>query len=82
MELKFRGILSNILETDEFDLVLLNTAPARFAYNIIAKGNLILCKNDIQVIDFIELTNKTFLDFKYFKDEFNIEFQRRIGLTV
>ena len=60
------GILMDMLETDEFDLVILNTAPMRFAYNILKSGKLEFCNNKDSLIDFTEQTNKMYLDFRFF----------------
>lgn len=75
------GVISDTLHIDDFDLVILNTAPPRFAYNILKSGRLLFCKDKEQTIDFMEKTNKYYLDFKYYKDQFNSIFQEKIGIN-
>ena len=74
--------VSSILETDDFDLVLLNDAPVRFSYNIIKTGKLLFYTEKMTLINFIDKTVLKYLDFKYFKDEFDRTFQEKLGLSV
>jgi len=39
------GTIEDALKTEEFDLVILNTAPLRFAYNILKTGRLEFCND-------------------------------------
>jgi len=66
--------ISKILQTDEFDLVILNNASLRFAYNIISTGKLIFVKNMNPLIDFTEEIVNRYLDFKFYQEEFNSVF--------
>jgi len=75
------GVISDTLHIDDFDLVILNTAPPRFAYNILKSGRLLFCKEKEQTIEFMEKTIKYYLDFKYYKDQFNSIFQEKIGIN-
>lgn len=73
------GVFNEQLKTEEIDLVLLNDAPVRFSHNIIKSGKLLFC-SDVDVLkDFIEKTVKVYLDFRYFRDEFDKEFLKGIG---
>ncbi len=77
--LELIGIISEHLNTDEFDLVILNTAPQRFVHNILKTGKLQFCKNNTFLIDFMEMNNKMYLDFRYFRDQFDEIFLKRIS---
>ena len=52
------GIFNETLKTNEVDLVILNYDPIRFAYHILKTGKLLFCRNQNQLIDFIEKTVK------------------------
>ena len=73
------GTIENVLKTEEFDLVILNTAPMRFAYNILKTGKLEFFKDRNVLIDFIEKTNKMYLDFKFFREQFGKTFLEKLG---
>jgi len=73
-ELSLRAKISDILLTDEFDLVVLNSAPVHFAFKIIKDGKLLFCKDEMILTSFIEKTISYYLDFKYYKEEFNSVF--------
>jgi len=78
--LKIYDITSDILKTDEFDLIILNQAPLRFANNILRTGRLLFCKDTKQLSAFIEMNYKYFLDFKFYKQQFNKSFQHHLGI--
>jgi hypothetical protein len=59
--------------------VILDTTPIRFAYNILKTGRLEFCKDRNVLIDFIEKTNKMYLDFKYFWEQFDKTFLEKLG---
>ena len=73
------GIFNRIFKTDEIDLILLNDAPARFAFQILKTGKLLACKNQSDLIDFNEYVIKTYLDFNYFRKNFDSAFLKGIG---
>ena len=79
-ELSLRETISNFLHTDEFDLVVLNSAPVSFAKNIICTGKILFINNKPLLIDFIERTNMQYLDFSYFRNQFLNEFMKRSGI--
>ena len=74
-ELDLRSTIAQVLETEEFDLVNLNLAPAKFAHNILTDGKLLFCKNNPVLADFIEKNTREYLDFKYYRDEFDRTFR-------
>ncbi len=78
-ELELIGLIMDVLKTEEFDLIILNTAPLRFTYNILKEGKLIFCKNRMQLIDFREKTVKYFIDFKFYRRQFDNIFLQGIG---
>ena len=73
------GLFVDILKTDEIDLVLMNDAPLKIAYEILKTGKLLYCNNEIELINFFEETVKYYLDFKFFRDNFDAVFLKGIG---
>jgi predicted nucleotidyltransferase len=73
------GIFSDILGTDEVDLVILNDDPLRFSYGILKSGNLLYCRDKNQLIDFTEKTVKRYLDFAPVRRQFDRVFLEGIG---
>ena len=73
--LDLRSTIAEVLKTEEFDLVNLNLAPARFAHNIITDGRLLFCNNNPVLADFIEKNTREYLDFKYYRDDFDRTFR-------
>ena len=69
----------DVFKTDEIDLVLMNDAPAGFNYNIFKSGKLLYVRDKSGLSDFQERIIKEYLDFKYFRDEFDSGFLERIG---
>ncbi len=80
--LELIGVFNDHFETDEIDLVLMNDAPMRFSYNIIKSGKLLFCSDSDVLKDFIEKTVKLYLDFRYFRDEFDKEFLKGVGYEI
>ena len=77
--LELIGLFNEQFESDEIDLVLMNDAPMRFSHNIIKSGKLLFCSDSGLLRDFIEKTVKVYLDFRYFRDEFDKEFLKGAG---
>lgn len=80
VELKLREIISETLNTDETDLVILNFAPPNFVKNIINNGKLLFCNSENQLIDFIEITSQQYLDFIYYRNQFLNTFKEFAGI--
>ena len=78
--LKVFGIVSDTLKIDEFDLVILNRAPLRIAHNILKTGRLLFCNDKTQLAGFIEINYKRYPDFMFYKNQYNADFRKRIGL--
>lgn len=79
-QIDIEGIVSQTLSTDEFDLVILNTAPLRFAYRILKDGRLVFVRDREQLIDFRERVVKLYLDFSHYRQSFDEVFRQGIGL--
>ncbi|MFW6101104.1 MAG: type VII toxin-antitoxin system MntA family adenylyltransferase antitoxin [Bacteroidota bacterium] len=77
-ELDYRVYITDYLHSEEFDLILLNRAPLRFAHSVLREGKLLYCKNTTAVINFSEYINKHYLDFKFQKSEFDRIFQEEL----
>jgi len=79
IELNLREVIESTLKTEEFDLVVLNSAPPGFSYNVLKTGKLLFCKDREQLINFRERVVKYYLDFRYFRDQFTSAFLEGIG---
>ena len=77
--LEILGEFNDALKTDEIDLILMNDAPDRFNYNIIKSGKLLFMRDKSKLSDFQERIIKEYLDFKYFRDDFDSGFLTGIG---
>lgn len=73
------GKFNDVFNTDEIDLVLMNDAPVRFNYNIIKTGKLLFVRDKLMLADFQEHIIKKYLDFKYYRDDFDSGFLKGIG---
>jgi predicted nucleotidyltransferase len=73
-------IVSDLLKIDELDLVILNEAPVRITHNILKTGKLLFSKDNAQLAEFIEINFKLYPDFMFYKNQYNSEFQKQIGL--
>lgn len=51
----------------------------RFGYNILRTERLEFCKDKNFLIDFTEKTNKFYLDFKFFREQFGKTFLEKLG---
>ena len=70
---------NDAFKTDEIDLILMNNSPARFNYNIIKTGKLLFVRDKSILANFREHIIKEYLDFKYFRDDFDSGFLKGIG---
>jgi len=80
IHLEIIGEVLELLSINEVDVQLLNTAPPRFAHNILSTGKLVFCNNKNHLIDFTERNTLQYLDFKFYRDQFNYYFQQGIGI--
>lgn len=77
--LELIGIFNTIFRTDEIDLTILNDAAFRFCFVVLKTGKLLYFKNKTELIDFRDQVMKNYLDFKYFRDDFDHTFLKGIG---
>ena len=73
------GTFNSVLRTDEVDLVLMNDAPMKFCHEIFKTGTLLYCANTGELADFSERIIKRYLDFRYFRDNFDETFLEGVG---
>lgn len=78
-QLSLLGLANFIFKTDEIDLVILNEASPRMAYNILKTGMVMFIRDKNLYTDFRERITRHYLDFKYFRDSFDREFLEGIG---
>jgi len=77
--LELIGLFNETYKTDEIDPVVLNDAPLRFAHTIIKTGRLLHIADKAALIDFYDRISKLYLDFRYFRDQFDEAFLEGIG---
>jgi len=70
--------LSQLLNFDKLDVVILNNAPLPFRYDIIVSGNLIYSKNDELRRDFEILFTKKYLKFKPYLEHYDKYLESRL----
>jgi predicted nucleotidyltransferase len=70
--------ISNILKTNEVDLIILNEAQPSFAYEIIKEGKLLYCNDEEKLKIFIEKTVKEYLDTSSIREEYYFHLRERI----
>jgi len=78
--LKISGIATDMLKVEEIDLIILNEAPLRIVHNVLKTGNLLFCTDPVQLAGFIENNYKRYPDFMFYKNQYNADFRKRIGL--
>ena len=64
-------IVSDLFESDDLDLINLNSAPLSLQYGAIKSAKILLLNNREEYIDFWDQTVKYYLDFKPLLDECN-----------
>jgi len=79
-QLDLIGIVADQLDTEEFDLIILNNAPLRFSHQILKNGKKIFVKDDRQLGEFQERVVKKYLDFLHYRREFDRTFLGGLGL--
>lgn len=65
------GIITDLLQSDDIDVINLNTAPLSMQYGAIKQSKILLLNNRVEYIDYWEKTVKYYLDFKPLLDESN-----------
>jgi len=78
-ELDLTGTCNAIFQTDEIDLIILNDAPPRIAHHILKSGELLFLRNEMEYLDFSERIQRQYLDFKYYRNNFDQAFLEGIG---
>lgn len=77
-ELELIGNISEILCTDDFDLVILNNCPPYLQYEVFSTGKLIYEKDRDFLCDFKVRSLENYFDLKYIYDEYNYYLKKRI----
>lgn len=77
LKMDLLGRINHFLETDEVDLVVLNTAPISIAGRVLLKRKLLYCRNDFLRHRFESLSLRKFFDFRVFEENL---LARRFGL--
>ena len=79
LRLRLTGLIMEIMATEEFDLVILNTAPTRFSHAVMKEGVLLYIQDRNQLDEFREQNTSRYLDFLYYRREFDKFFLKRMG---
>lgn len=64
-ELNIEVEISELLRTDQIDLVNLNKAPLLLKYNVVASGKIIFESDNEKTSDFLEKVYNEYCDFEY-----------------
>jgi len=78
-QIELLGRFNDFFGTDEIDLVVLNDAPPRLSFNILKDGKLLFLRDKKAIIDFREQLLNYYLDFKYFRENFDRTFMKGVG---
>ncbi|MEW6609353.1 MAG: HepT-like ribonuclease domain-containing protein [bacterium] len=70
--------LSQVLNFDKFDVVILNNAPLPFRYDIITKGRVIYSKDDELRREFEDLSTKKYFKFKPYLEHYDKYLESRL----
>ncbi len=70
--------ITETLQTDNVDLVLLNIAPIILSYKIIVEGIVFISRNKDLQADIESLIIRKYLDFKYYSEEYDRCLRKRI----
>jgi predicted nucleotidyltransferase len=73
------GLFNDTFRTDEIDLIILNDATHRMAFQILKTGKMLACRNTAALTDFRERLVKEYLDFKCMRDAFDAVFLEGVG---
>jgi len=65
------GIITDLLQSDDVDVINLNTAPLSMQYGAIKQSKILVLNNREEYVDYWEQTVKYYLDFKPLLDECN-----------
>ena len=71
LHLQVLGKITDLLQSDDIDVINLNTAPLSMQYGAIKQSKILLLNNREEYIDYWEQTVKYYLDFKPLLDECN-----------
>ena len=73
------GLFTDALRTDEVDLILMNDVSYTICYQIVKTCKLLICNSRMDLIDFTENLIRSFLDFKFIRDDFDATFLKGVG---
>lgn len=71
LHLQVMGIIIDLFQSDDIDVINLNTAPLSMQYGAINQAKILLLNDRAEYVDFWEQTIKYYLDFKPLLDECN-----------
>ena len=77
--LEVLGLFNQIFRSDEIDLVVMNDAPARFSHRIFKDGKLLFCRDRGTLANFYEVVLSRYLDFKFYREQFDDVFLKGVG---
>lgn len=77
--LELIGIFTGTFRTDEIDLIVMNDAPIRTAFQILKTGKMLACNDVRSLTAFHESLVKKYLDFKSMRDAYDAVFLEGVG---
>jgi predicted nucleotidyltransferase len=77
-ELDLIGNISDVLHTDDFDLVILNDSPPYIQYEVFSKGKIFYETDEEYICDFQATAFQKYFDIKPIYDEYNYYLKKRI----
>lgn len=77
-ELELIGNISNVLQTDDFDLIILNNSPLYIQYEVFSNGKIFYETDREYRCDYQATTFQKYFDIKPIYDEYNYYLKKRI----
>lgn len=68
-KVELMSIISEVLKTDEIDLVILNYAPCSIIHSVFKTGKLLFSKDEGKRISFLSRNLKEYMDFSYHREK-------------
>ena len=68
-ELEIVGIITDVLKTDEVDVVFLKRAPLSLAFQVLRTGKLLFSKDERKRIEFETGTRREYWDFRHHREK-------------
>jgi hypothetical protein len=71
-------LITEVLKTDEVDIVIMNDAPLEFAFNVLKTGSLLFSKDESLRINYEIKIIKFYQDFKFYRERMIKDYIKKI----